>query len=298
MSKRKLDDRLEEGCSCVLGLCDRGAGGAVNEATVIHQLKQSGYSPEEIAQVTNHLLSSSAVAIYHDPGTGQKLLKRQTADQQAKEILQAGLGDEELLVLQRVTEAKNQGVWKKTLKIATGLKQGKIFEKALKTLLREGLIKEVCTKDGPKKKTFMLAELDPPASVTGWPWHDQDGVMNVLFIDKLHASIIDLVRRNRRATLNEMHAHIKAAGIEHSAELTKDHVRSIVDVLLNDNKIELMPSDLASEEAFRPARLHTESAGIGVMAVPCGVCPVASQCKPGGLVSPTTCEYLDKWLDF
>ena len=73
-------------------------------------------------------------------GTGQKLLKRQTADQQAKEILQAGLGDEELLVLQRVTEAKNQGVWKKTLKIATGLKQGKIFEKVCKLLDKASLL--------------------------------------------------------------------------------------------------------------------------------------------------------------
>lgn len=32
--------------------------------------------------------------------------------------------------------------------------------------------------------------------------------------------------------------------------------------------------------------------------VPCGRCPVIDQCRDGGLISPQTCEYYQKWLDF
>ena len=33
-------------------------------------------------------------------------------------------------------------------------------------------------------------------------------------------------------------------------------------------------------------------------ATPCGVCPVVDDCTPGGVISPATCVYLDKWLEF
>lgn len=31
--------------------------------------------------------------------------------------------------------------------------------------------------------------------------------------------------------------------------------------------------------------------------VPCGVCPVATRCCDGGVISPSTCEYMKQWLD-
>jgi DNA-directed RNA polymerase III subunit RPC6 len=30
--------------------------------------------------------------------------------------------------------------------------------------------------------------------------------------------------------------------------------------------------------------------------VPCGVCPVSSQCCEGGIISPASCEYMAHWL--
>eukprot|EP00658_Telonema_sp_P-2_P066972 TRINITY_DN5592_c0_g1_i2.p1 TRINITY_DN5592_c0_g1~~TRINITY_DN5592_c0_g1_i2.p1 ORF type:complete len:325 (-),score=107.02 TRINITY_DN5592_c0_g1_i2:370-1344(-) len=297
MPKRKLDDRLQEGCQVILTLC--GIEGA-EESQVLNKLIQDGFSTEEIQEVTNHLLTSGAVNIFNNTATGQKLLKRQTLDQQAQAKMLAGLGDEELLVLQRVKEAGVNGVWKKTLKIETGLKQSAKFEKALKNLQSKALIKRVCTKNGPKAQTYMLAELDPPESVTGWPWHAEDGMLNVDFINKLRECIIQLVAHKQRATLGDMHKHVTVSGIDHSAELSQQHVSCILEVLMNDNKVETVPSELAtgSGQMYRPARLNTDSIGEGVMAMPCGVCPVAKQCKVGGLISPTSCEYLDKWLDF
>ena len=35
----------------------------------------------------------------------------------------------------------------------------------------------------------------------------------------------------------------------------------------------------------------------GLSGVPCGVCPVARQCTPGGVVSPEGCVYWTRWLE-
>lgn len=37
---------------------------------------------------------------------------------------------------------------------------------------------------------------------------------------------------------------------------------------------------------------------VAFTSVPCGVCPVFDQCCDGGLISPATCEYYNKWLEF
>jgi hypothetical protein len=35
-----------------------------------------------------------------------------------------------------------------------------------------------------------------------------------------------------------------------------------------------------------------------VTSTPCGVCPVAAKCEPGGLISPTSCIYISQWVEF
>jgi len=35
-----------------------------------------------------------------------------------------------------------------------------------------------------------------------------------------------------------------------------------------------------------------------VTSTPCGVCPVAAKCEPGGLISPTSCIYISQWMEF
>jgi len=300
MSKRKLDetDRLEECCNCVLALSGQES---INYAIINEKLTADGFSTAELEAAFNHLLSSSSIALFEDKSSGQILVKRQTADEQAQQKVLAGLGDEELLIFARVKEAGVRGVWKKSLKMDTGLKQNPKFEKALKNLQKMALIKRVCTKTGPKNQHYMLANLEPPDDLTGWPWHTEDGRLNSEFIDKLRHCVHQVTRDKTRASLEEMHEYVKVSGIEHSSELTKDHVECITKVLQCDNLIETIPAGLTSarsSQLFRPARLNTESIGTGTMAMPCGVCPVAKQCKVGGLVSPATCEYLDKWLDF
>ena len=36
----------------------------------------------------------------------------------------------------------------------------------------------------------------------------------------------------------------------------------------------------------------------GIAMTPCGICPVFSKCADGNVISPTTCVYMNDWLDF
>lgn len=48
-------------------------------------------------------------------------------------------------------------------------------------------------------------------------------------------------------------------------------------------------------------RYHAVQPGLTVdalTAMPCGACPVTAQCEPGGVISPETCVYFTKWLEF
>lgn len=50
-------------------------------------------------------------------------------------------------------------------------------------------------------------------------------------------------------------------------------------------------------EHFRPM-LYTAPPTTALTSVPCGVCPVFADCRDDGPVSPATCEYYNKWLEF
>ena len=52
-----------------------------------------------------------------------------------------------------------------------------------------------------------------------------------------------------------------------------------------------------TDEHFRPA-VHQIPTTTAFTSVPCGVCPVFNECREGGVVSPQTCAYFDKWVEF
>lgn len=50
-------------------------------------------------------------------------------------------------------------------------------------------------------------------------------------------------------------------------------------------------------ERYRPAVLPLPTS-TPFTSIPCGVCPVIDQCSEGGQISPQTCVYYQKWLEF
>ena len=48
--------------------------------------------------------------------------------------------------------------------------------------------------------------------------------------------------------------------------------------------------------AVRLSRPYS-SQGVYMTQMPCGVCPLITQCHDGGVISPTTCVYMTEWLE-
>jgi DNA-directed RNA polymerase III subunit RPC6 len=53
----------------------------------------------------------------------------------------------------------------------------------------------------------------------------------------------------------------------------------------------------AQGECYRPSVLALPTS-TAFTSIPCGVCPVIDQCQEGGQISPQTCVYYQKWLEF
>lgn len=64
--------------------------------------------------------------------------------------------------------------------------------------------------------------------------------------------------------------------------------------LLYDNHITELHTDQEVTYRKNTWPLDLEESSLATM--PCGVCPVADQCHPGGVVAPETCVYWHQYL--
>ena len=85
--------------------------------------------------------------------------------------------------------------------------------------------------------------------------------------------------------------------------LTVQDIESILYTLVCDGKVE--KTTVAStidntnghrQNLYRSVKLTLDSSP--VVKNPCGICPVFKDCHDDGLITPKTCVYLNKWLDF
>mmetsp|Transcript_15493 Transcript_15493/g.48469 ORF Transcript_15493/g.48469 Transcript_15493/m.48469 type:complete len:124 (+) Transcript_15493:590-961(+) len=99
------------------------------------------------------------------------------------------------------------------------------------------------------------------------------------------------------ATIEDVAEALSRLGVT-QVKLELDDVRLVVDSLVCDLKLEevkaFQRSDSNKGSRYKLARLSTDHNFL--TQVPCGTCPVRRSCAPGGLISPTNCIYLDKWL--
>ena len=112
-----------------------------------------------------------------------------------------------------------------------------------------------------------------------------------------------------KATLEDVCDFVRATKLSH-VELGQEEVLQIVNTLVYDGKVDAI-EEFGDEEydpdgddwdgdvlvVYTPASLPIPESS-AFTAVPCGVCPVFTECTPGGLVSPETCEYMKEWLAF
>jgi DNA-directed RNA polymerase III subunit RPC6 len=112
-------------------------------------------------------------------------------------------------------------------------------------------------------------------------------------------------------TAADAHRTIVDLQLVKDMELTVDDVQQLMRQLVHLDRLEKMPqggyrsvrrTTGGMAPVDRLAVLDDEGDGLapgGALGeVPCGACPVEGECRVGGIVSPESCVYMDKWLEF
>ncbi|KAI5356319.1 hypothetical protein L3X38_009214 [Prunus dulcis] len=120
--------------------------------------------------------------------------------------------------------------------------------------------------------------------------------------------IKEIIYQLKVATLEGISDEVKKSGI-FKTSFTRPQIEEILRVLVLDKRVtEVKSTGMGEFASFPVGKVCYKSISkggtkrepkVGAMAsIPCGVCPRISQCTPDGIISPRTCVYFTKWLDF
>ncbi|XP_003576976.2 DNA-directed RNA polymerase III subunit rpc6 [Brachypodium distachyon] len=182
-----------------------------------------------------------------------------------------------------------------------------------------GVLKKVPAVRSPRFRNrqapvvFMDARVEPSAEITGGGrWHHGDGKVDAPAVALARRACLDQIDRlpGPAATPSMVHAGLVGRGGGGPAGvLSVGHVAEVLRAMALGGVLEECRNNTGEEEGefgglgqgrcATGARRAGAPAWAGAMEeFPCGVCPVIGQCSPdGGLVSPATCVYFNKWLE-
>ncbi|ESQ31918.1 hypothetical protein EUTSA_v10005351mg [Eutrema salsugineum] len=218
-----------------------------------------------------------------------------------------GINEDEKKLLTLIRSKEGMGATTFEMKVGTSI-QPTLITRAIASLKRNHLIKEVPNMNNKGIKHFLGVEFEPCKELTGGDWYI-DGALDVDKIEGLKEICVKILERhkNRVVTLDVICSYFEK--VMDKDKLTKEQTKEILKNLVLDNVImEVKSSGLSEFSSTRIGevcyKLTGKKSGGGearagaFASVPCGVCPHVALCSPGGVISPTTCVYFQKWLDF
>ncbi|CAA7023412.1 unnamed protein product [Microthlaspi erraticum] len=222
-------------------------------------------------------------------------LKRKRAD-----------NDDEKKILAMILSKQGMGATPYDIKAATSI-QGPLVTKALKSLKTKKLIKDIQNMNNKGIKHFFGFDVEPCKALTGGDWYT-DGQLDLAKIEDLKKICVTILSKSKKkvVTFDLFVAYFEKTNNEMSREQTKEILKNLV---LDNVVMEVKSNGMNEYAGIRIGeicyRLTGKKAGDGGEAragafasVPCGACPHIGLCSPGGAISPTTCSYFQKWLDF
>ncbi|MFS7922893.1 putative RNA polymerase Rpc34, winged helix-like DNA-binding domain superfamily [Helianthus anomalus] len=198
-------------------------------------------------------------------------------------------------------DATTKGNINKETKVPT-----KIVTKCIDNLLALSLIKKIPHAQF-KGDYYIAAEFKPSNAVSGGEWY-LDGKLDTQFINQLKDVCLRIVKSLKVATAEGVHEVFKKRRLT-NVECTSQQISEILGSMVLENLIIEVKSSGHGEYHSIPVgnvcyrcpvgNLEQGGPDRGAMAsIPCGVCPRIRECTPDGLISPNTCVYYTKWLDF
>lgn len=231
-----------------------------------------------------------------------------------------GADHEEKLVYQIIEESGNKGIWNKHIQEKSKIII-KILDKILKNLEAKKLIKKVVSVTASRRRIYMLYDLEPDQSLTGGTWYS-DQRFDSEYVDLINQCCLKFLENKREmssllkvdilsqrsASYMSSHEILKLVTDSNisKVQLTIKDIESILETLVFDGKVEkrITISDQSNSSASSSNSslsmyriINATISSTGLMRIPCGRCPLIMECKEGGIISPSTCVYMDEWLN-
>lgn len=194
----------------------------------------------------------------------------------------SSMNDDESMIYSYIEASAREGIWTKTLKAKTNLHQHVVI-RCLKSLENQRYIKSIKSVKHPTRKIYMLYNLQPSIEVTGGPWFT-DSELDTEFIDSLltviwrfiasktfpttlqqpteNINIIQAVYPTNHTGFVELDA-IMDFIIQNkitNIDLGISDIRSLCDVLIFDDKLELVKS---TNDTYKATWQSVLEAGFG-----------------------------------
>jgi len=229
------------------------------------------------------------------------------------------LDPSEMLIYQLIEKEQNNGLWIRHMKERSGLQPNQLT-KILKTLVSRKLVKCVKSAVG-NKKVYMLIDLEPSREVTGMPWDVDPDFIVAAYTLCLQCVTKSTRHRDEGVSVQQVMEHVRKSGV-FTVPMREDQVQAVLMTLVYDGVVEIVPGSGPDPTTTLPASMMADVVTNSKKAkqmtakiedtryrpkqplkspfggVPCAVCPVSDQCRPGGPVSPESCEYYRAFMDF
>ncbi|CAI2322270.1 unnamed protein product [Caenorhabditis sp. 36 PRJEB53466] len=254
-----------------------------------------GLTPVARQDAINSLLGSKKLAIEQAPG-GVLRLKVNNSQQIVG-------SEEEQMIYGLIEESKTRGIWIKELRDGSGLNQLQL-RKTLKSLETKKLIKTI-KPVGTTKKCYILFDLEPAMELTGGTFYS-DQQLDSELINTLITVCGTFASSRRKIAIDENPnsiqmqreaSYIRPQEIAQfiiekrvlNVPLSLEDLERILEVAVLDGTIE--------RRADGKIRACPPRSSISpLVSVPCAVCPVVEDCRPGYVISPQSCDYMKNWL--
>jgi DNA-directed RNA polymerase III subunit RPC6 len=206
----------------------------------------------------------------------------------------AGLSPAERMAYDLIAKSRNDGQTRKDIKSKTNIQNNVELKGMLERLVARNLIKEIKSVLSSNKRVFILAELEASQSHTGGPWYGDDQDFDQEFIVAVYEFAKSFIEGRKSVTVADVTKFVAESGICNDA-LEEEDIRKLMFTMLHDGQIERCVGEGDAETQYYSVATSLPLSSAH-MEQPCFRCPVASDCKPGGVISPTTCAYMDDWL--
>lgn len=275
---------------------------------------------DQALPILNNLFSQHRVKLLYD--SNQQFFCKWVQDDIQLKLRE--LNGSELIIYQLIEKEANMGIWIRDLKRKSNLSQQQI-PKILKSLMTRKLVKCEKSVESKNRKVYMLYNLEPAKEITGGSWYS-GSEFDIEFMKALEQAITKFMQKKHVdnklvcVSAEQVAQFIQSTGI-FTVTCSVEEIEKILNSLSFDGIIERIvdsSSDLDSSYLDSPSSLTTFNQtkkrkreqtyvyrfvpngqlNSSINSIPCAMCPVAHACSPGNPISPQTCQYFQKWLDF